>query len=409
MNNISKNYLTLLPTGNHSPLISNGFPSGPSTAIIIPWEYSGSISFWAFIIKDGIFLGSRLVTNKNFLPTNSSGVYHFFIPEKITLNSFVDAGVGGEKSTTSLINLSLSFTATASVIFPTLISTLLKSSIVIIKIFYHPLPPPSLGGGTKEGGMHCTLYLNPQTLIILCMKALILAAGKGTRLLPLTADRPKVMLDFGGHPLLCYHVRLLKHYGITDIWINTNWFPESIFDYFGDGSKFGVNIHYSEEKELLGTAGALNPLKDVFKGEQFLITQGDNLTNFNYKKLIDFHNQKKAFFTLGLFNSPEPWTQGMVETDNTGRVTKLIEKPDKKDVTTNQVNAGIYICEPGLLDLIPPGFYDFGFDVFPDIIKKKLPLYGLSTGDYVQDTGTHERLAKAQSDLPSLQFPFKFT
>jgi NDP-sugar pyrophosphorylase family protein len=239
------------------------------------------------------------------------------------------------------------------------------------------------------------------------MKALILAAGKGTRLLPLTKDRPKVMIEFGDKPLLWYHIRLLKFYGITDIWMNTNWYPQSIYDYFGDGSKFGVHLIYSEEKELLGTAGALNPLKRVFKDDQFLITQGDNLTNFNYSKLIKFHNQHHAFFSLGLFNSPEPWTQGMVETDKSGSITKLVEKPDKKDVTTDQVNAGVYVCEPGLLKLIPPGFCDFGFDVFPEIIRKKLPFYGLSTGDYVQDTGTHERLKKAKADLPSLKFPFK--
>lgn len=243
------------------------------------------------------------------------------------------------------------------------------------------------------------------------MKALILAAGKGTRLLPLTADRPKVMIEFNGKPLLWYHVQLLKYYGVSEIWINTYWFPQSIFDYFGDGALLGIKINYSHETELLGTAGSLkNPdtkIAESLSTDSFIITQGDNVTNFNYQKLINFHLQRQAFMSLGLFESPEPWTQGVVETDSTGRVIKLVEKPPKEQVTTNQVNAGVYVCNPGLLDLIPEGFSDFGFDIFPKMLSLNLPVYALSTGDYVQDMGTPDRLIKAQTDFPTLHFPFK--
>ena len=124
------------------------------------------------------------------------------------------------------------------------------------------------------------------------MKALILSAGPGTRLAPLTLNKPKVMVKINGKPVLWYHIQSLKRIGVSEIWINLHWFPDAIRNYFGDGSKFGVKISYSFEKKLLGTSGSLkNPdsgIGEAFKYGTFMIAYGDVLANFNYKKLLDF-------------------------------------------------------------------------------------------------------------------------
>lgn len=240
------------------------------------------------------------------------------------------------------------------------------------------------------------------------MKAVILAAGLGTRLRPLTDTMPKAMVDIAGHPLLWYHIQLLKHHGITDIWINLHWHPDKITDYFGDGSKFGVHLSYSYEKELLGTAGSLkNPLSDlasIIKQDKFLVIYGDNLTNFNLKKLISFHLQNNSFLTLGLYRSREPWTMGVVETTGQGMIKKIVEKPPKGEVTSNLVNAGIYVCEPEVINQIPDGFSDFGQHTIPLLLTMNKRLFGLETSDYVQDTGTWQRLEKARRDVSRLHF-----
>lgn len=236
------------------------------------------------------------------------------------------------------------------------------------------------------------------------MKALILSAGLGTRLKPLTDKKPKVMVTVGGKPILWYHIRVLKKHGIKDIWINLHAFPEVIKKYFGDGSKFGVKISYSYEKELLGTSGALkNPdtgIEEAFrKGGTFIISYGDILPNFNYKRLTDFHKKRRSLWTEGTHASIEPWTKGVIETDRTGKIIKFIEKGSKEEIKTNQVRAGVMICEPKILDYIPSGFSDFGLDIGPKLLKLKLPMYAIDTKSYSKDIGTLERLAKARADF----------
>lgn len=234
------------------------------------------------------------------------------------------------------------------------------------------------------------------------MKAVILAGGLGTRLKPLTDKIPKVMVDIGGKPLLYYHLNLLRRHGITDIWINLHYLPGVIMDYFGSGAQFGVDLKYSFEKELLGTAGALkNPDTDIGQAivnGEFLVIYGDNLVNINYTKLIDFHRRNKSFLTIALYTHPEPWTKGVVELGADHKITAFIEKPPKESNPSNLVNSGIYICNPKVLDYINPGVSDFGFDVFPNLIKEKLPMFGFSEDYYIQDIGTPEALEKARGE-----------
>jgi NDP-sugar pyrophosphorylase family protein len=259
-----------------------------------------------------------------------------------------------------------------------------------------------------------TLDLSFKEREILNMKALILAAGLGTRLKPLTNGIPKVMIDVGGKPLLWYQVMLLKHHGIDDIWINLYWFPEAIMSYFGDGSGLGVKIKYSmEEGELLGTAGALknnkSGVREAFEGTRFLITYGDNLTDFDHGRLLEFHKGKEALMSLGLYRHNRPWEKGCVETDRTGQVVGMVEKPPKGEEKTDQANTGIYVCEPKVLEYIPEGFSDFGAEIIPAILEAGEELYALETDAYVEDVGTFAGLEKAQRDIERgrVKFPFQ--
>ncbi len=236
------------------------------------------------------------------------------------------------------------------------------------------------------------------------MKAFILAAGLGTRLRSLGLDLPKVMVPIGGKPLLQHHLELLSRQGIREFIINLHHLPERITDYFGDGSAFGVKITYSLEPELLGTAGAVKKMEAAVRDDTLLVLYGDNLFRFEVAPLLEFHRARRALATIGLWESPEPWTGGVVETDGDGRIRRFVEKPDRKEVSTNLINAGIYLLEPAVLNAIPSGrFCDFGKDVFPNLLAKGKALYAMKPNAYVQDIGTPERLAKAQRDYEGWQ------
>ncbi|MGO9529041.1 MAG: NDP-sugar synthase [Verrucomicrobiia bacterium] len=232
------------------------------------------------------------------------------------------------------------------------------------------------------------------------MKAFILAAGLGTRLRSLGLDVPKVMVPIGGKPLLEHHLELFKRQGIREFIVNLHYLPEKITDYFGDGRKFGVSITYSHEPELLGTAGAVKKMETDLRGGSFIVFYGDNLVRVDFAPLVEFHRARQAEVTVALFASPEPWTGGVVETDSNGRVLRFVEKPDRKQVSTNLISAGILVLEPRVLDVIPAGqFYDFGRDVFPKLLAERRPVYAMEPKAYIQDVGTPERLAKAQRDF----------
>jgi mannose-1-phosphate guanylyltransferase/phosphomannomutase len=245
------------------------------------------------------------------------------------------------------------------------------------------------------------------------MKAVILAGGLGTRLRPFTNKIPKVMVDIEGKPLLYYHIKHLREHGVKDIWISIHHFHETIKKYFGDGSNLGLKIKYSYDKKLPGTSGVLKNQKsgisEDFKKNEFIVVYGDNLTNFNYSKLIEFHKQNNALISMGLYESYEPWTMGNVEIDRDGRVLNFIEKPEKEKVKSNLVWAGIIVCKPEVSKFIPSKKEsDFGFDIFPKLLKLGKPLFALNPGSYVQDCGTFERLSKARNDFAAGRCKFYF-
>ena len=231
------------------------------------------------------------------------------------------------------------------------------------------------------------------------MKAFILGAGLGTRLQSLDLKCPKVMVPIGDRPLLQHHVELLREQGICDLIVNLHHLPDSVTSFFGDGSKFGVHITYSLEPQLLGTAGAVKKMEQALGDGTFIVLYGDNLLRLRFAPLLDFHRSRGAVVTLALYESPEPWTGGVVDTDATGRIVHFVEKPDRNRISTNWINGGIYLVEPSALEAIPEGmFCDFGKDVFPQLLADGKPMYALKPDAYICDVGTPERLAKAQQD-----------
>ena len=232
------------------------------------------------------------------------------------------------------------------------------------------------------------------------MKSIILCAGFGERLKPLTNRNPKVMLKIGKKPLLEHQIKLLKKHGFPDIAINLHHLPGVIKNYFKTGKKWKVKITYSYEPTLLGTAGAVKKLETFFKRSPILIHYGDNLTNINLSQVKKFHESKKSPCTIALYESEEPWTMGTVELGKENRVKKFVEKPKKKNITTNWVSAGTIFLDKKLLSYIPKNkYFDFGKDFFPLLLKKNIPIYALKTNAYVQDVGNLRRYKKAYADF----------
>ena len=232
------------------------------------------------------------------------------------------------------------------------------------------------------------------------MKAMILAAGEGTRLRPLTLTLPKPMVPVANVPLLVRTVRLLKQHGITEIAVNLYHQGDAIRETLGDGAAFGVRLHYSAEAELMGTAGGTKNMQD-FLDETFLVLYGDNLYRADFAPLIEAHQASGALVTIATFTTPNPTACGLVVTDENGTVTRFQEKPPAHEVFTDQANAGVYVCDPGMFDYIPADTVcDFGKDVFPAILAGGMhkmtarPLAG-----YLQDTGTVENYRKANWDV----------
>ncbi|MDO8513848.1 MAG: NDP-sugar synthase [bacterium] len=233
---------------------------------------------------------------------------------------------------------------------------------------------------------------------------MILAAGLGTRLRPLTDKIPKPMLPIGNKPLLEYQLRLLKKFGVKDCAMNLYCLPEMIMEYFGDGKKFGMTIKYSKEAELMGTAGALKKISEFFD-QPFFVFYGDNLTNINLDNLAKFHRKKGGLVTIALYYEEHPESKGIVEMDSDARIVSFKEKPKSEEITTNWANAGIYLCESEVIKYIPEGkFFDFGHDLFPKLLEDNQSLYGYKMTEFLLDIGTLETYRLAQGKVDELGF-----
>ena len=221
---------------------------------------------------------------------------------------------------------------------------------------------------------------------------MILAAGRGERLRPLTDSVPKAMVPIGDKPLLEHVVRLLADHGFQELVINLHHLPDVISDHFGNGTSWGVDIRYSREEELLGTAGAVRRMSSFFD-EPFLVYYADNLTNADLGGLWRDHGAADASVTVGLLWMPDPADRGIVGIDAQGRIDRWLEKPEPQQIFADYlINGGIYAMRPEVLDAIPSsGAPDFAADVLPQLLADGHRLYGHRLQGQLLSTDTPER------------------
>ena len=209
------------------------------------------------------------------------------------------------------------------------------------------------------------------------MKAMILAAGEGSRLRPLTDTLPKCMVDVGGKPLMQHTIEWLHEFGVNDIVINVCHLPDVIPGHFGDGRKWGVRLTYSREETQLGTAGGVRNVAPFFAGEPFFVWYGDNLSTCDLERFRRFHEERGGLGSVALHWREDVGQSGIVEMDARKRIVRFVEKPAASQVFSHWVNAGIYLLEPGVLELVPPGVpQDFARDVFPLALASERGLFG---------------------------------
>ncbi len=223
------------------------------------------------------------------------------------------------------------------------------------------------------------------------MKAMILAAGQGTRVRPLTYELPKPMIPILGKPVMEYLIEELARYGITDIMINVSHLPEKIESYFGDGRRWGVQIGYSFEGYIedgkivstpLGSAGGMKKIHEFggFFDETTLVLCGDALIDLNILDAVIRHKNSGAVASIVVHEVPREKVPnyGVVVCERNGRITSFQEKPAVEEARSNLINTGIYIFEPVVLDLIPSGIeYDIGSQLFPRILAEGLPFFAV--------------------------------
>lgn len=231
------------------------------------------------------------------------------------------------------------------------------------------------------------------------MKTLLLAAGRGERLRPLTDSVPKVLLPVGGVPLLDHTLRWLASQGVTEVVVNLHHLRDQIREFAGDGTRYGLVVSYSPEERLLGTAGAARRVADQFD-DTFVVVYGDVLTNMHLRDMIRWHLSTAAWVTIAVVPAEDATGKGVVEVDQESRIRSFVEKPSGSSVSECLINAGIYLLEPQVLRHIDEGFSDFGADVFPEFLRLGIPMYAwrLRTWEYLLDIGTPAAYRQAQQD-----------
>jgi mannose-1-phosphate guanylyltransferase len=242
------------------------------------------------------------------------------------------------------------------------------------------------------------------------MRAMLLAAGLGTRLRPITYDMPKPMVPVLNKPVMEHILRLLTRHGFTEVVANLHWFPELIQEYFGDGSELGVALSYSYEEQLLGTSGGVRNAAE-FLGDSFLVISGDALTDIDLTAMREFHESHDGIATLATKRVEDTSQFGVAITGADGRIQGFQEKPDPSEALSDLANCGIYMFRKEIFDFFPApgtskaakpddpdGFADWAMDVFPRLLEGDVPFYSHEIEAYWDDIGNLEELRSATLD-----------
>src|SRR6266850_3582935 len=237
------------------------------------------------------------------------------------------------------------------------------------------------------------------------MKAILLAGGKGTRLRPLTIHTPKPIVPIFNRPFLHYQIDLLKQVPeIDEVILSLNYQPRRIEEIFGDGSELGITIRYVVEPMPLGTAGAIKYAGDQLT-ESVVVFNGDVLTQIDLAGVIRLHRERKARATIVLTPVDNPTAYGLVDTDAGGNIRRFLEKPNPDEITTNNINAGIYVLEPDTFDRIPSNVaWSIERSYFPSLIERRETFVGYVYGGYWIDIGTPEKYTQVHRDIMDGRF-----
>jgi NDP-sugar pyrophosphorylase family protein len=237
------------------------------------------------------------------------------------------------------------------------------------------------------------------------LKAVILAGGEGTRLRPLTLSVPKPVVPVVDRPFLRHQLDLLATVGVRDIVFSVAYRPERVQAVFGDGRALGVRIHYAVEETPLGTGGAVRNARDHLD-DVTVVFNGDVLTDVDLPAVLRAHRETGASATIVLTPVPNPSAYGLVETDPGGRILRFVEKPDPSQITTDTINAGIYVLDTRTLDLMPFGVnHSIERAFFPDLIARGDRLTGYVHRGYWIDIGTPEKYLQVHRDILRRRFP----
>ena len=220
------------------------------------------------------------------------------------------------------------------------------------------------------------------------VKAVIMAGGEGTRLRPLSLGRPKPMTPLFGKPVMEHIINLLRGQGIREICVTLCYQPQVVMDYFGSGEQLGVQLTYFVEEKPLGTAGSVKNCAEYLGDEDFLVISGDCVCNLALSRAVEEHKKKGTKATLVLYRHETPLEYGLVVTGQDGMVERFVEKPGWGQVVTDQINTGIYILSPEVLQTVPQGKpWDFGKDLFPAMLREGTAIGGCPLEGYWCDMG----------------------
>jgi len=242
------------------------------------------------------------------------------------------------------------------------------------------------------------------------MRAMILAAGLGTRLRPITYGMPKPMVPVLNRPVMEHTVRLLARHGFNQAIANLHWFPDLIEGHFGDGSSFGIELSYSPEEQLLGTAGGVRRVAE-FLGDSFLVVAGDALTDLDFTAMREFHESHDGIATMATKRVDDTREFGVVISGDDGRVQGFQEKPDPAEALSDLANTCIYMFRSEVFDFFPepgtsraagpdapPDFVDWAIDVFPALLEADVPFYSHEIEAYWNDIGNLDELRTGNLD-----------
>jgi NDP-sugar pyrophosphorylase family protein len=233
------------------------------------------------------------------------------------------------------------------------------------------------------------------------IKAIVLAAGVGSRLDPLTTQVPKPLVPVANVPVMEHIIKLLSNHGVRDIHANLHYMPEKITEYFGNGEQWGVNLQFKHEPKLSGDAGGVRACKQFLKDGTFVVLMGDLLTDADITRVVREHKERGAIASIAVKQVPQEELNrfGVVVTDKNGFITGFQEKPDAKDALSDKVSTGIYVLEPEVFAHMPEiGEYGFGKQLFPELIEKGLPVLGVEIEGYWSDVGTIQQYREANFD-----------